>query len=137
MMSAKPLATILCIDDNERALNVRKMVLEMAGYSVLAAIDVESAMQLFISSTVDMVISDHLLQGKTGTELAAEIRRLKPTIPIVIVSGMVQEPEGMEHADLFIVKGEAPAVWLKKISDVLQTCRCQAKLSEAKGVGPD
>jgi DNA-binding response OmpR family regulator len=133
MMSAKPLATILCIDDNERALNVRKMVLEMAGYSVLAAIDVESAMQLFISSTVDMVISDHLLQGKTGTELAAEIRRLKPTIPIVIVSGMVQEPEGMEHADLYIVKGEAPPVWLKKISDLLQRSRCQ--LSEAKGAG--
>jgi CheY-like chemotaxis protein len=131
-----PPTTILCIDDNETALNVRKMVLEVAGYSVLTASDVDLAMQLFTSSAVDMVISDHLLQGKTGTELAAEMKRLKPAIPIVIVSGVVQEPEGVEHADLYIVKGEAPAVWLKKISDVLQNNRCHALHSKARGVGP-
>jgi DNA-binding response OmpR family regulator len=96
------------------------MVLEVAGYAVLTASDVELAMQLFTSAAVDMVISDHLLQGKTGTELAAEMKRLKPTIPIVIVSGMVEEPEGMEHADLFIGKGVAPPIWLKKIANVLK-----------------
>ena len=82
-------------------------------------------------------MSDHLLQGKTGTELAAEMRRLKPRIPIVIMSGVVQEPEGMEHADLFIVKGEAPPIWLKKISDLLQRSRCQAPQPKAKGAGLD
>ena len=107
-MSVNPLATILCIDDDETALKIRKMVLEMAGHSVVTAIDSASAMQVFTSSPVDMVISDHLLQGKTGTELAAEMRHLKPTVPIVIISGMVEQPEGMEQADLFIWKGEAP-----------------------------
>jgi CheY-like chemotaxis protein len=131
-----PPTTILIIDDNELALKVRKMVLEVAGYSVLTASDVELAMRLFISAAVDMVISDHLLQGKTGTELAAEMRRLKPTIPIVIVSGMVQEPEGMEHADLFIGKGEAPPIWLKKIAEVLEKSRRKATQSKARGVGP-
>jgi CheY-like chemotaxis protein len=133
-MSVNPLATILCIDDNEMALEVRKLVLEMAGHSVVTAIDAESAMQLFTSSTVDMVISDHLLQGSTGTELAAEMKRLKPAIPVVIMSGMVEQPEGMEHADLFIGKGEVPVVWLKKISDVLQKSRCQAPQFKARGV---
>ena len=136
-MSVNPLATILCIDDNEIALKVRRMVLEVAGYSVLTASDVELAMQSFISAAVDMVMSDHLLQGKTGTDLAAEMKRLKPTIPIVIVSGMVEEPEGMEHADLFIGKGEPPPIWLKKISDVLQKSRCQAAQSKTKGAGLD
>ncbi len=129
-MSVIPPATILIIDDNETALNVRKMVLEAAGYSVMTASDVDLAMQLFTASAVNIVISDHLLEGKTGTELAAEMKRLKPTIPIVIMSGVVQEPEGMEHADLFMVKGEAPAVWLKKISDVLQKSRCQTTPSK-------
>jgi CheY-like chemotaxis protein len=117
--------TVLCIDDNETALKIRKMILEVAGYSVLTAIDAESAMQLFTTTPVDMVISDHLLQGKTGTELAAEMKRVKPTIPIIIMSGMVEQPEGIEHADLFIGKGESPPIWLKKISDVLQKSRCQ------------
>jgi hypothetical protein len=59
-----------------------------------------------------MVISDHLLQGKTGTELAAEMKRLKPGITIVIVSGLVEEPEGMEHADLFIGKTPQKNSWV-------------------------
>jgi CheY-like chemotaxis protein len=128
-------ATVLCIDDNETALKVREMVLELAGYSVLTATDVDLAMQLFTAFVVDIVISDHLLQGKTGTELAAEMKRLRPTIPIVIVSGLVEAPEGMEYADLFMCKGEAPKVWLKKISDLLQQSRSQAPQSKAKGAG--
>jgi DNA-binding NtrC family response regulator len=136
-MSVNPPTTILIIDDNETALKVRKMVLEMAGHSVVTAIDAESAMQLFTARAVDIVISDHRLQGKTGTGLAAEMKRSKPAIPIVIVSGVVQEPEGMEHADLFIGKGEPPPIWLKKISDVLQKSRCQAAQSKTKGAGLD
>jgi CheY-like chemotaxis protein len=135
-MQRIPPATILIIDDNETALNIRKMVLEVAGYSVLTASDVALAMQLFTASAVDIVISDHLLEGKTGTELAAEMKRLNPAIPIVIVSGLVEAPEGMEHADLFIVKGEAPPIWLKKISGLLQQSRCQAPHSKARGAGP-
>jgi DNA-binding response OmpR family regulator len=136
-MAVNPRATILCIDDKEKALNVRKLVLESAGYSVLTASDVDIAMQLFTSTAVDMVISDHLLQGKAGTELAAEMKRLKSKVPIVIVSALVQEPKGMEHANLFIVKGEAPTVWLKKISNLLQQSHCEAPHSKARGVGPN
>ncbi len=135
MMSVNSAATILCIDDNEKALNVRKKILEVAGYSVLSASHVDLAMKLFATSDIDIVISDQLLQGKTGTELAAEMKRLKPTIPIVIMSGMVERPEGMEHADLFIGKGEAPPIWLKKISDVLERSRCQAPESNANASG--
>lgn len=136
-MSANPLATVLCIDDEGTPLKVRKMVLEMAGYSVLTATDPRFAMQLFTASAVDVVISDHPLQGMTRTELAAKMKRLKPRIPIVIISGLIQEPEAMEHADLYIVKGEAPPIWLKKISDLLQQSRCQVPQSTARGAGPN
>lgn len=114
------MATILCIDDNESALRSESMVLQMAGYAVLTATDANTAMELFASSAVDIVISDHLLQGSTGTELAAEMKRLKPHLPIVIKSGCPDPPKGMEHADLYIVKGEAPPVWLKMIADLLE-----------------
>jgi CheY-like chemotaxis protein len=71
-----PPTTVLCIDDNETALNVRKMVLEVAGYSVLTASDVNLAMQLFTTSAVDIVMSDHLLQGKMGYLLDATERKM-------------------------------------------------------------
>ncbi len=113
--------TLLCVDDNQAALHVRKMVLESAGYSVLVASDSATAMEIFSSSAVDMVVSDHFLQDGTGIELAAAMKRLKPDVPIAIISGMVDPPQGMEHADLFICKADSPPEVLEKIAGLLQT----------------
>jgi CheY-like chemotaxis protein len=115
--SRKP--TLLCVDDNLTALYVRKLVLESAGYTVLVAIDSTAAMEIFSSSVVDMVMSDHFLRDGTGTELAAAMKKLKPDVPIVIISGLVDAPQGMEHADLFISKANSPPESLGKIAGLL------------------
>jgi len=118
--SRKP--TLLCIDDNQMALHVRQMVLESAGYTVLVASDSATAMEIFSSSVVDIVVSDHFLQDGTGVELATAMKKLKPDVPIVIISGLVDAPEGMEHADLFISKADSPPEILQKISELLNRC---------------
>jgi CheY-like chemotaxis protein len=112
--------TLLCVDDNQTALYVRKLVLESAGYSVLVASDFATAMGLFSSSTVDLVLSDHVMEDGSGTELAAAMKKLKPDVPIAIISGLVEAPEGIEHADLFICKGASPPEILQKISELLK-----------------
>ena len=121
-MPTESKATLLCVDDNQRAVQVRKLVLESAGYSVLIANDSATAVELFSSHVVDAVISDHFLEGSTGTELAAAMKKLKPAVPIVNISGAVDPPAGMEHADLFISKTESPQGVLQKISEVLSHC---------------
>lgn len=113
--------TVLCIDDNQAALHVRKLVLESAGYSVLVASDGATALELFSSSAVDLVLSDHLLQGSTGTELAAVMKRLNPGVPIIIISGLTDAPAGMEHADLFISKTDSPPEVLRQIAGLLNS----------------
>jgi CheY-like chemotaxis protein len=113
--------TLLCIDDNQSALHVRKLVLESAGYRVLVASDSATAMEIFSSSTVDIVVSDHFLQDCTGIELATAMKKLKPDVPIVIISGLVDAPEGMEHADLFISKADSPPEVLQKIAELLNS----------------
>jgi CheY-like chemotaxis protein len=122
MATALVKPTLLCIDDNQTALHVRKLVLESAGYTVLVANDSATAMDIFSSSAVDMVLSDHFLQDCTGIVLATAMKKLKPDVPIVIISGTVDTPEGMEHADLFICKGDSPTEVLQKISELLN-CR--------------
>ena len=117
MANGKP--TLLCVDDNQAALQVRKLVLESAGYSVLAASDSATAMELFSSSAIDLVVSDQFLQDTTGTELATAMKKLKPKVPIVIISGALEPPDGMEHVDLFICKADSPPEILQKISDLL------------------
>jgi CheY-like chemotaxis protein len=111
--------TLLCVDDNQTALHLRKLVLESAGYTVLIASDLATAMGLFFSSAVDLVLSDHVMENGTGTALAAAMKRFRPDVPIAIISGLVEAPEGMEHADLFIRKGAPPPEILQKISELL------------------
>ena len=114
VMATESRKTLLCVDDNQTALQIRKLVLESAGYTVLVASDSATAMEVFSSSVVDLVVSDHLLQNCTGTELAAAMKKLKPDVPIAIISGLVDTPNGIEIADLFISKGDSPPEVLEK-----------------------
>ncbi|MGA2963866.1 MAG: response regulator [Candidatus Korobacteraceae bacterium] len=131
--SRKP--TLLCIDDNQTVLRLRKMVLESAGYSVLVASDSAAAMALFSSSVVNMVVSDHFLKDGTGIELATAMKKLKPDVPIVIISGLVDAPAGMEHADLFICKGDPLPQVLQKISELINSRSVAFGDKRSKSVG--
>jgi two-component system response regulator GlrR len=71
-IAAKP-PLILCIDDTDIALRVRKLLLASEGYSVLTANSGEEGLELFKRNPVKLVISDHFLTEKTGTEIAREM----------------------------------------------------------------
>ena len=111
---------LLCIDDDEVALRVRKLLLRSAGYEVLAATSGESGLEVLKENPVDLVIADHFLSAKTGTEIAREMKELKPKVPILIVSASAEEPSGLEFADGFLPKGEAPDVLLTTIARLLE-----------------
>jgi CheY-like chemotaxis protein len=110
---------ILCVDDEVAALALRRLVLSTAGYEVLTAADGAVALKLFRCIDVDLVITDHRLPGLTGTQLAAEMKRLKPAIPIVLFSGLVEAPLGSEHADLVITKGMPAVEFLREVGKLI------------------
>lgn len=112
-------ARILCVDDEELSLKIRKLVLEGAGYTVLTATNSDAALALFETNEVDLVITDHILPGLCGTELAQRMKKLKHTVPIALLTGLPDPPEGAAHADCVIVKGEEPHAVLKKIAEIL------------------
>lgn len=95
---------ILCVDDGKPALTLRRMVLEHNGYRVLVAETCARALELFRTNPVNLVMTDHLLAGEDGLELAAEIKRLNPRVPLVLLSG--SPPESMKDIDCFILKSE-------------------------------
>ncbi len=115
--SATPL--ILCIDDGRVALRVRKLLLAHAGYDVLTADSGEYGLELFKRHRVQLVVADHFLSGKTGTELAKEMKELKPEVPILIISGAFDRPLGLEFADGFLTKCQPPDVLLNTIARLL------------------
>jgi CheY-like chemotaxis protein len=116
--SAQPL--LLCIDDAEVALRVRKLVLTNAGYRVLTADTGEEGLEVFKANAVDMVIADHFLSNKSGLEIAKEMKELKPEVPILIVSAAAEAPPGMEFSDGFLSKGEGPDALLFAIAGLLK-----------------
>ena len=111
---------ILCIDDQTSLLLARTLVLQNEGYSVLAASSAAEGLRKFREMQVDLVISDHLLGGTTGAEIAAQMKREKPEIPIILISGVSEIPEGAQHVDLFLSKLEGPVVMLQEISKLLK-----------------
>lgn len=111
---------ILCIDDAEVALRVRKLLLASAGYSVLTASSGGEGLALFKQSPVDLVIADHFLSDKTGAEIAREMKELKPQVPILIVSAAAELPAGLEFTDGFLSKGEGPDSLLEAIAGLLR-----------------
>ena len=112
-------SVILCVDDDVAALALRCLVLSSVGYEVLTAADGAAALELFRSIRVDLVITDYWLPGLTGTQVAAEMKRLKPVIPIVLFSGLVEAPLGSDHADLVITKGMPAVEFLREVGKLL------------------
>ena len=110
---------ILYVEDEATALTVRCQVLSRAGYVVLPAGDGAAALELFKCIRADLVIMNHRLPGLSGTHVAAEMKRLKPAVPIVLLSGLVEAPPGSEHADLVITKGMPAAEFLRAVGKLI------------------
>lgn len=116
----QPAPTILCIDDYVSAGIVRKAMLEMQGYSVIIAESGEQGLEIVREQPVDLVISDHYLQGKTGAQIARDMKALRPELPIVLLSGAMECPEGADYIDAFICKAEPPQILFETIARLLK-----------------
>jgi PAS domain S-box-containing protein len=123
------MARILSIDDEPAALRLRAKILEGAGHSVATAATVDEALKKFQSDQFDLVVSDHVLGRGTGTQLASELRRLRPDVPIIILSGTGEIPQDIGHADAFLSKLEGPKVLLEKVGELLAQFKATAAAS--------
>ncbi len=115
--------TILCVDDEANTLILRQMLLSIAGYTVLTATDPDDAITLFRCNCVDLVITDQLLLGTTGTELAAQMKLFKPQVPIVLLTGLIDPPSEGGPIDLVLIKGMNPVDFLAAIAQLAARAR--------------
>jgi CheY-like chemotaxis protein len=120
---------ILCVDDEEKSLSLRKPVLEKAGYVVITAASATQALDVLSSRKIDLLLTDYLMPGLTGTELARAAKNICPELPVIILSGITELPPGMEHADLFVSKLEGPQSMCEKVAAMLSGYRKQRSAS--------
>jgi CheY-like chemotaxis protein len=110
---------VLCVDDEVDALKLRAAILQLAGYRVLSTTEPEHALYLLAANDVDVVLMDHLLPGMPGTDVARKMKVLRPQLPIILLSGLLDQIEGMANIDLFISKAEPTEKMLAGIATLI------------------
>src|SRR5271157_3296724 len=134
----KPKKTILCVDDNEQALSIRKVMLETRGYRVLAYNNGELALEAFRRGGVDLVLTDLIMPGVDGSRLIEEIKKLSPQTPAMLISGRTKIYERETLADVFLPKGMyEPADLLERIRLLLVRKRGPKRQGELRAHGVD
>ena len=112
---------VLCVDDETIGLEVRRMLLERAGYRVLTALDGTTGLEVFEREPIDAVVLDFAMPGMTGGEVAQRMRAVKPHVPILMLSAYTSLPvEVRQSVNLSMTKGEGAPALLKKLGSLVQ-----------------
>ncbi len=112
--------TLLCVDDEDVPRMLRKLILQKQGYKVVTASSGKEALALLDEDEIDLVLSDQLMPGMSGTELAKVIKAGRPAMPVILISGVNEIPEDAMYIDRFVSKVEGPERLFQAVVEVLQ-----------------
>ncbi|HEV2620101.1 MAG TPA: response regulator [Acidobacteriaceae bacterium] len=121
--------TLLCVDDDDTPRMLRKLILQRQGYEVIAAASGKEALALLDQGGIDLVLSDQMMPGMTGTELTKLIKASRPEMPVILVSGVNEIPPDAVFADRFVSKVGGPELLFETVAEVLQAYGCLLKKS--------
>ena len=121
--TARRSATILLAEDEDGVRLLAVEALERRGYRVLAAPNGEEALKIAgaYEGTIHLLISDVVMPGLKGPELAARLRAMRPGIRVMLMSGYAADvvtPSDLKEA-LLLAKPFSAATLLKAVRSVL------------------
>lgn len=82
-----PVLNVLVVDDEEWARVLIKRFLGLKGHTVLTVASGNEAIEAFRRAPTDLVITDRAIPDMGGDQIAAEIKRISPTTPIIMLTG--------------------------------------------------
>jgi len=90
--SKRPTETILIVEDDPSTRKVTQRVLAKAGYMTLEATNGEDALEVIgnYAGRIDLVLTDLMMPGIGGLELASRLAALKPDLPVILMSGYAE-----------------------------------------------
>jgi PAS domain S-box-containing protein len=90
-------AVILYVDDDPLIAMSTMEMLEDLGHRVIGANSGPHALDIIKSGQpIDLMMTDHVMPGMTGIELAAASREVRPSLPILLATGYADLPEGAQ-----------------------------------------
>jgi PAS domain S-box-containing protein len=118
--------TVLVVEDEPAVRNLVRAVLERKGYVVLVAQDGAAALDLVHKHTgvIHVLLTDMVMPGMNGRDLAALVRTRRPTIKVVFMSGYTADVPtelGTEGGPAFLSKPFNERALTSKLREVLDT----------------
>jgi CheY-like chemotaxis protein len=119
--------TILLVEDDAAVRSLSRHVLERADYAVLEAASGDEALELAAAypSPIHLLVTDVVLPGMGGRQVAEALRELRPEIKVLYVSGYTDDAvvrHGVLQEDVqFLQKPFPPQALAKKVREVLAT----------------
>ncbi|MDB5049609.1 MAG: Blue-light-activated protein [Fibrobacteres bacterium] len=126
--------TILVVEDEENVRRLVRLVLEAQGYRVLDASGAREALYIHEnhSAPIDLLLTDIVLSGKSGREVARELQELRPGIRVIFMSGYtddtVMRSELEKSNALFMAKPFTPTRLLQKVRSALDGVDAAAEI---------
>ncbi len=112
-------STVLVIDDDPKYREVVKDLLAQISFDATVAADGREALDLICRQQYDVVVTDFMMPGMNGLELAKKVKEISPMSHVIVYSGITpdaeQESQIRSTADVFLRK----PVSLAKVSEVL------------------
>ena len=97
--------TLLCIHRDPAQLNL----LEENGYELVTATNGRDGLRLFMSRSVDAIVLEYPLGLLDGSVIAAEIKQVRPKLPIIMLADHAELPEGaLKSVDMLVSKSDPP-----------------------------
>jgi len=119
--------TVLVVEDHDDVRELACQILKSHGYSILEAANGNEALHVCGAYTghIDLLLTDVVMPGMTGPELATRFRRLRPETKVLFVSGYtadaVFDQDGTAVKFAYLAKPYTPGALAGKIREVLNT----------------
>lgn len=121
-MDAGRKKTILVIEDDREVLSVIIRYLTQLGYEVIAATDGMEGLKKVESGGFDLVITDIVMPYVSGVGVVTALKKKKPHIPIIAITGYGKEPEAVaveKKANLVLAKPVRMSLLKEYIDELL------------------
>lgn len=122
--SGKDCTTVLVVDDEETLANTTIEILNMAGFCAFVAYDGTTALELASKFHPDILLTDVVMPGMNGIELAMALSKLLPRTKVLLISGqagtidLLEKARSEGHAFDLIAKPVHPLKLIERLKDL-------------------
>jgi two-component system, cell cycle sensor histidine kinase and response regulator CckA len=115
-------AKLLLVDDDQAVRDVIASILRRAGHDVTVAPGAQQAIAATQSASFDLLVTDVVMPGMSGIELARELRQAAPSLKVLLLSGYpgkYAQAAGDDPSALYLAKPVTPTVLLAHVDQLL------------------